>query len=69
MSKNKSSSDQPISDALRKAISESGKSFREIERETGIVRQSLMRFVRGETSLRLDIADKLAKYFNLKLRK
>lgn len=62
-------SDQPITDALKKAIADSGKSFRELERETGIIRQSLMRFMRGERSLRLDIADKLANYFGLKLRK
>jgi hypothetical protein len=27
-----------------------------------------MRFVRGDQSLRLDIADRLASYFNLELR-
>ncbi|HUY32803.1 MAG TPA: helix-turn-helix transcriptional regulator [Pirellulales bacterium] len=37
--------------------------------ETGVARASLIRFVRGQTSLRLDIADKLATYFNLELAK
>jgi len=35
--------------------------------ETGITRASLIRFVRGDSSIRLDIADKLAAYFGLKL--
>ena len=36
-------------------------------RETGVTRQTLMRFARGESSMRLDLADKLAVYFGLKL--
>lgn len=47
---------------------DSGMSFKAMERETGVVRQSLMKFVRGETSLRLDVADKLAAYFGLVLK-
>jgi hypothetical protein len=54
-------------DALNDAI-ESGETFRSIERETGIVRQSLMPFARGEQTLRLDKADLLAEYFGLELR-
>lgn len=38
-----------------------------IERETGVKRQSIMWFVRGERSLRLDMADKLAAYFGMTL--
>ena len=41
--------------------------FRELERETGVVRQSLMKFMAGESSLRLDVADQLAAYFRLEL--
>jgi transcriptional regulator with XRE-family HTH domain len=52
---------------LRKAIADSGMSFKGLERETGITRQSLMKFAAGETSLRLDIADRLAAYFALEL--
>jgi len=52
--------------ALNKAVN-GGSSFREVERETGIVRQSLMPFARGEQTLRLDKANLLAEYFELEL--
>ena len=58
---------QPITDALRKAIRDSDLPFLTLEQETGVLRQSLMKFSRGETSLRLDVADKLAAYFGLEL--
>lgn len=59
---------QTISEVLKKAIAESGQSLIGIQRETGVNRISLIRFMRGETSLRLDVADKLAAYFGLELR-
>ncbi len=52
-----------MTEILREAIAESGLSFKEIERQTGVARQSLMKFARAEQSLRLDHADKLAEYF------
>ena len=60
-----------MSETLRKKVMtdfENGESFRAIERDTGVLRQSLMKFVRGETSLRLDVADKLAAYYGLELK-
>jgi hypothetical protein len=42
-------------------------SFIALERETGVTRQSIMGFVRGERSLRLDMADKLAEYFGIEV--
>ena len=57
-----------MTESLKRAIRESGLSFRFLEHETGVKRQSLMKFIRGETSLRLDIADKLATYFELELK-
>jgi plasmid maintenance system antidote protein VapI len=57
----------PISDVLRRAILDSGLPLLRIERETGVQRASISRFVRGERSLRLDMADKLAAYFGLEL--
>ena len=60
-----------LSETLRKKVMtdfENGESFRAIERDTGVLRQSLMKFVRGETSLRLDVADKLAAYYGLELK-
>jgi transcriptional regulator with XRE-family HTH domain len=59
---------QPMTAALRRAIAESGLSFKALERETGVLRHSLMKFARGETSLRLDLADRLAAFFGLELR-
>ncbi|NOY28980.1 MAG: helix-turn-helix transcriptional regulator [Planctomycetes bacterium] len=56
-----------ITDTLRRAINDSELSFKALERETGVVRQSLMKFARGERSLRLDMADKLAKFFGLEI--
>jgi plasmid maintenance system antidote protein VapI len=57
----------PITDVLRQAIADSGLSFKALERETGVVRQSLMKFARGERSLRLDMADKLAVFFGVEV--
>lgn len=63
---------EPISDLLRRTIThavENGRtSYKTLERETGVARGSIMRFVRGSQSLRLDKADRLAAYFGLELR-
>ena len=45
----------------------SGLALLRIAADTGVERASISRFVRGERSLRLDMADKLAAYFGLKL--
>jgi plasmid maintenance system antidote protein VapI len=69
-----SGSDQsaPISDLLRRSILEAVEggrtSYKALERETGVTRASIMRFVKGTQSLRLDMADRLAAYFGLGLR-
>jgi plasmid maintenance system antidote protein VapI len=60
-------SHSPISDTLRRAIVESGVSYNAIQRETGVTRASIMRFVEGRQSLRLDLADRLATHFRLVL--
>jgi plasmid maintenance system antidote protein VapI len=57
----------PITDLLRRTIADSGLPLLVIQRETGVQRASVMRFLRGEQSLRLDVADKLAAYFGLEL--
>ncbi len=59
----------PISDLLRRTIAESGVSYNALQQETGVTRASVMRFVRGSQSLRLDMADRLAAYFGLALQK
>ena len=57
-----------ITRSLKKAIKDSGMNFKALERETGVKRQSLMKFMRDEQSLRLDFADRLAEFFELELR-
>jgi len=52
---------------LRDAINDSPLSFKRLEKESGVLRQTLMRFARSEASLRLDKADLLAEYFGLEL--
>jgi plasmid maintenance system antidote protein VapI len=59
---------RPLTDVLRQIIAESGLAHIAIERATGVKRASIMRFLRGERSLRLDMADRLAAYFGLELR-
>ena len=59
---------QPVSDRLKKALAGSREALYAIERATGVKRASMIRFLRGDTTLRLDIADKLAAYFRLELR-
>jgi len=61
---------EPITEALRNALAEAlaaGASFRGLEQATGVLRQCLMKFARGETSLRLDLADRLAAHFGMEL--
>jgi hypothetical protein len=60
--------DEPISSVLRQAIADSKLSFKRLEKETGVLRQSLMKFSRGEQSLRGDLMDRLAIFFGLELR-
>ncbi len=60
-----------MSDVLRQAIRErldTGLPMLRLAQETGIERVSLIRFSRGDQSLRLDIADRLAVYFGLELQ-
>ena len=58
-----------ISGNLREAIEESGLSLYRIAADTGIIRSSLIRFLRGDQSLRLDKADVLAEYFGIEVVK
>jgi plasmid maintenance system antidote protein VapI len=62
----------PISDLLlrtiRDAVEAGRTNYKALERETGLTRASIMRFVAGKQSLRLDMADRLAAHFGLELR-
>ncbi len=57
----------PIATVLRRTIVQSGMTYLALERETGVARASIMRFVNGERTLRLDMADRLAAFFRLEL--
>jgi len=56
-----------MTEVLRQAIVDSGLPLLRLSKESGVERASLRRFVNGERSLRLDMADKLAEYFQLEL--
>jgi transcriptional regulator with XRE-family HTH domain len=58
-----------MTDVLQTAVKDSGLSQYKIAQDTGILATSLGRFIRGETSLRLDKADLLAEYLGLELVK
>jgi hypothetical protein len=53
---------------LREALAEAD-SLRGVERATGVKNPSLVRFLRGDQSLRLDMADRLAEYFGIEVRR
>jgi len=57
-----------ITELLRAALAEAD-SLYGVAKATGVQKASLIRFLRGEQSLRLDMADKLAAYFSLVLSK
>lgn len=56
-----------MTEALLDAIANSELSFKALERETGLTRQSLMRFAYGQSSLRLDLADELVEFFGFEI--
>ena len=58
----------PLTDPLRTAIADCGLPLLTLAERTGVQRASLMRFLRGERSLRLDKADILAEFFGLSLQ-
>lgn len=60
-------SNPTLTDVLRAAIIERDLPLLTLQQETGVPRASIMRFLRGERSLRLDIAEKLATYLELEL--
>ena len=56
-----------LTEALLDAIEQSELSFKALERETGVLRQSLMKFAAGKQTIRLDAADKLADFFGIQI--
>ena len=57
-----------MSDRLRQAIQDSEKPLLQIAEDTGVQRASIIRFLRGDQSLRLDKAEILFDYFGLELK-
>ena len=53
---------------LREALGEAD-SLKSVARATGLQRASLMRFLRGDQSLRLDLADRLAAHFGIESKR
>ena len=58
----------PLRRAILKAVETGRTNYKALERDTGVTRASISRFVRGERALRLDMADRLAAHFGLELR-
>ena len=58
-----------MTEQLRRALAERKESLRAIDRATGVKYPAMIRFLRGEQSLRLDKADALAAYFGIEVRR
>jgi hypothetical protein len=56
-----------LSDSLKQAITESGKTLKQLARVTGIPESLIRRFLAGEGDLRLAAADQLAHLLGLRL--
>jgi hypothetical protein len=59
----------PVTDLLRSTIAKSGIPYNQLEHATGVKRASIIRFLRGDQSMRLDLAERLMVYFGLEVRK
>ena len=57
-----------MTELLRAALRES-ESMNQVAKDTGLIRQSLSRFMRGEQSLVLDKAERLAEYFGIECKR
>lgn len=57
-----------MTELLKEALSEA-ESLRAVERATGVKNPSMVRFLQGKQSLRLDMADRLAEYLGIESRR
>lgn len=57
-----------MTELLREVLAEA-ESVNSVANATGVQKASLIRFLRGEQSLRLDLADKLAAHFEIELKR
>jgi plasmid maintenance system antidote protein VapI len=55
-----------MTELLREGLAE-GESLYAVAKATGVCKASLIRFLRGSQSLRLDVADRLAAYLGIEL--
>lgn len=62
-----SETDGKLSLMLRQALRDAN-SVRAVARATGLTHPALIRFMRGDQSLRLDLAERLADYFGIEYR-
>jgi hypothetical protein len=62
-----SKQDDSVSGVLRAHLAKAG-SLRSLEQATGVLRQSLASFLRGETDMRVSNVDALARHLGLVLR-
>ena len=56
-----------MTELLREELAKAG-SVRAVARATGLTHVALAKFLKGEQSLRLDLADTLADFFNIESR-
>jgi hypothetical protein len=56
---------QSISDSLKQAIRESGRSVYQISKDSGIAQIVIVRFLSGERDIRMATADWLARVLNM----
>ena len=57
-----------MSELLRECLTEA-ETLSAVERATGVKRQSMMKFLKGEQSLRLDLAERLATHFGIESKR
>ena len=60
--------DKTMTELLRRCLADAS-SLSAVERATGLKRQSMTKFLQGEQSLRLDLADKLAAHFGIECKR
>ena len=60
---------QKLTDQLRQAVANSGKTLGELTRDTGIDKSALSRFVNGERGLSMETLDTIGDYLGLEIRR
>jgi hypothetical protein len=56
-----------LTDQLRQAVADSGRTLGEFSRDTGIDKSALSRFVNGERGLSMEGLDAIGKYLGLRI--